>query len=911
MYKTHIHLRKDDTEMMRLVHRVYFANNVVWKIHDNGTCVLKDLPYMTFTLAERNRLFYDMFMYYFKKNYDEIDVMMQCSGARKDFGVASNSFVLIARGVLLLFLFFYFDIPRKFNTDNDKHMLEYIRKSVTETVKITKEILNENKEANTLNFDKKYCKDLASIKQNNNDFNTTGCRNFLLTLASELLKNKSKYQMLYNALNNQIGVATKGKLTLFDAMKEYPSIKNLKETKEEELQQKINNITNQIKELGNDVENEKKNILNNIEKDIKRVNSTAYNAVNGTQSLENDIENEKKKIENKFVNGTQRLENEMNIKKKVIENYVENEEKNIDNKFVNKSNELNNNLIFVQTTLTKNREELKALSAEQNEKDKEDDYGDVRILGEESKERTKAINQMQILGAKIKSDEEKETEIKEELLALEQSKDQKLEELEKEKEENFEELEKDKEEKLAKLEKEKKKEFAALKQRKQEKLAELEKEKEEKLAALKQRKQEKLAELEKEKKNLTEASKKLGTNQTITEALDASRELLSKVSDDQLEYAILKNSDLSSNSVRSQIVGNIATLGISKNDKMFKKWAISFILKKDNSSNDFNRFIIEKFMFAIDFTFFHIGLFFLNFLPLQKILDSFKGEISMGTLKGGILMGTTGYVKYILNDLKIEWDYRNIWLLSAIGMSVILYRGLRGFLATAFTDGMQRITQRLPKRLTQWFPRWAIVKYAKNEYYYDPNSLRIELVQNAIQAGNYDVRMIFLPGQSVIFRGVQHVIIAIHGDKDEKRIAVEEEHFANDVISSTNVTMFEIKECYQLMDAIWDRKIEYYAIEEGLGENLIKENRSVQNAIYSIPILFEYKNITYCLGESGKIKPYTDISNKGLKRKDDGSICFNILIGKGQKEEDFQEKTIQLTRSIDRNQDPSQWFNMI
>merc|ERR1711871_1756139 len=348
-------------------------------------------------------------------------------------------------------------------------------------------------------------------------------------------------------------------------------------------------------------------------------------------------ENEKKKIENKFVNGTQRLENEMNIKKKVIENYVENEEKNIDNKFVNKSNELNNNLIFVQTTLTKNREELKALSAEQNEKDKEDDYGDVRILGEESKERTKAINQMQILGAKIKSDEEKETKIKEELLALEQSKDQKLEELEKEKEENFEELEKDKEEKLAELEKEKKKEFAALKQRKQEKLAELEKEKEEKLAelekekkkevaALKQRKQEKLAELEKEKKNLTEASKKLGTNQTITEALDASRELLSKVSDDQLEYAILKNSDLSSNSVRSQIVGNIATLGISKNDKMFKKWAISFILKKDNSSNDFNRFIIEKFMFAIDFTFFHIGLFFLKFLPLQKILDSFKGE---------------------------------------------------------------------------------------------------------------------------------------------------------------------------------------------------------------------------------------------------------------------------------------------
>merc|ERR1711871_686207 len=304
-------------------------------------------------------------------------------------------------------------------------------------------------------------------------------------------------------------------------------------------------------------------------------------------------ENEKKKIENKFVNGTQRLENEMNIKKKVIENYVENEEKNIDNKFVNKSNELNNNLIFVQTTLTKNREELKALSAEQNEKDKEDDYGDVRILGEESKERTKAINQMQILGAKIKSDEEKETKIKEELLALEQSKDQKLEE-----------LEKDKEEKLAELEKEKKKEFAALKQRKQEKLAEL----------------------EKEKKNLTEASKKLGTNQTITEALDASRELLSKVSDDQLEYAILKNSDLSSNSVRSQIVGNIATLGISKNDKMFKKWAISFILKKDNSSNDFNRFIIEKFMFAIDFTFFHIGLFFLKFLPLQKILDSFKGE---------------------------------------------------------------------------------------------------------------------------------------------------------------------------------------------------------------------------------------------------------------------------------------------
>ena len=172
--------------------------------------------------------------------------------------------------------------------------------------------------------------------------------------------------------------------------------------------------------------------------------------------------------------------------------------------------------------------------------------------------------------------------------------------------------------------------------------------------------------------------------------------------------------------------------------------------------------------------------------------------------------------------------------------------------------------------------------------------------------------MIFLPGQSVIFRGGQHIIIAIHGDKDEKRIAVEEEYFANDVIDSDKVTMFEIKECYQPTDAILDRKIKYYAVEnKSEKENLIKENRSRQNAIYSIPILFKYKNITYCLGESGNIKPYADISNKGLKKKNDRSFCFSILKGKGKKGYNFQEKKIELDIADINNNDPSQWFNMI
>ena len=877
MYKTRIHLRKDDTEMMRIVHHVYFANNVMWKIHDNGTCVLKNMPYMTFTLAERNRLFYDMFMYYFKKNYDEIDVVMQCSGAKKDYNyLVKNSLTGLA--YLLTFMFMFFYVTKNYNTDNHKNMPTNILKTLKGTIKATKELLQENSQISQINYDMKYCGDLATKKQNDEDFNTKECSNFMLKLAIELLKNKkspSKYVYVFTALKNIFNEKSKQKSKLLNALNDEETIKDMvlqrKDTvlqrEKGKIQKKINDITVNEKKLENDIK------IENIKL---------------TVSIDKDIENEKTKVYN-LDTKTLDIEKETDIKKAAIGNI-----------FDQKSNELNNDLNVVQTTLTKNREELKALSAEknkkneelkalsaeQNEKDKEDDYGDVRILGEEDKEREKAIDQMKTLGAKIKSvkeketelkqkiksDEEKETKIKKKLKALEQSKKEELANLEKTKETKIENL---KEEKKT-FEQTKKTTIAALEQSKKDQLEKIKKENNEELKKLKKEK----AELEKIKKQLRVPD--LDTTQTVTEALDASKEFLDSVSEDQLEDAILQISDLSSNSVMSQLATGM--LRQVKAHGAIEKSLISFILQNENKSTHLNRFIVERFMFANNFFMYSLGVILSGLIPISWLNSKY---LNFGNL------GVQFIMKWSLND--IDWDYGNIWFVCALSMSWLLNRVMRMGLAFECSK------------------KCSIAKYAKNEYYYDPNSLRIELVQDVIQAGNDDVRMIFLPGQSVTFRGVQYIIIAIHGDKDEKRIAVKEEYFANDVISSTHVTMFEIKECFSTlgiyMDRLMDRDIKYTTVGNSHGDkNFITENRSRQNAIYSIPILFKYKNITYCLGESGKIKPYANISNRGLQRVNDRSFCFSILKGQTKEGYNFQEKMIQLGESDDDNQTPTLWF---
>ena len=320
----------------------------------------------------------------------------------------------------------------------------------------------------------------------------------------------------------------------------------------------------------------------------------------------------------------------------------------------------------------KKNEELKALTAEQNEKDKEDDYGDVRILGEEDKEREKAIDQMKTLAAniksvkeketelkqKIKSDEEKETKIINKLKALEQSKKEELANLEKTKKTKIENL---KEEKKT-FEQTKKTTIAALEQSKKDQLEKIKKENNEELKKLKKEK----AELEKIKKQLRVPD--LDTTQTVTEALDASKEFLDSVSEDQLEDAILQISDLSSNSVMSQLATGM--LRQVKAHSAIEKSLISFILQNENKSTHLNRFIVERFMFANNFFMYSLGVILSGLIPISWLNSKY---LNFGNLGVQVIM------KWSLND--IDWDYGNIWFVCALSMSWLLNRVMRMGLA--------------------------------------------------------------------------------------------------------------------------------------------------------------------------------------------------------------------------------------
>lgn len=242
MYTTYVHLKKEDWELLRQTYDCYFSPQGIWQVNDDGTCFIKLFPYMTFTLVERNDMFRDMVMYYFRKNVDEIKVSLQYSGARKDCLPTHQMWCQIASTTVLLVLFFCFRNDNRY----DPFTRYYNEKDKNHTMLVKQDMVTTLSELKTLketdDKDRLFCNQLTKTKS----FDSSNCATTMLNVMKGALGSLS----LLNALDAFIKNNNTNDDFITYLIEQHPqTLNNEKQNITKTLTNKLDNVTKTKKEV--------------------------------------------------------------------------------------------------------------------------------------------------------------------------------------------------------------------------------------------------------------------------------------------------------------------------------------------------------------------------------------------------------------------------------------------------------------------------------------------------------------------------------------------------------------------------------------------------------------------------------------------------------------------------------------
>lgn len=255
MYTTYVHLKKEDLKLLRQTYDCYFSPQGIWQVNDDGTCFIKMFPYMTFTLVERNDMFRDMIMYYFRKNVDEIKVSLQYSSARKDCLPTHQMWCQIASTTVLLVLFFCFRNDNRY----DPFTRYYNEKDKNHTMLVKQDMVTTLSELKTLketdDKDRLFCNQLTKIK----GFDSSNCATTMLNVMKGALGSLS----LLNALDAFIKNNNTNDDFITYLIKEHKyTLKDEKQHITNTLNNTLKNVTKTKKEVAKKLTKLKKETVN-------------------------------------------------------------------------------------------------------------------------------------------------------------------------------------------------------------------------------------------------------------------------------------------------------------------------------------------------------------------------------------------------------------------------------------------------------------------------------------------------------------------------------------------------------------------------------------------------------------------------------------------------------------------------